>query len=1269
VSGRAWWAALVAFVGVLWFGAVNALLNVTASVFDLARWRWWLLIAALSATVAVGVAKATIAVRSTRPVGGRVWRVEAPEPGTEPRPDLADQIVVLLTSTEGGTVGMTTGLYGAGGFGKTTLARQVCQIKEVRRQFRSAVWVTVGESPSAEQLVDKVNDVAYQLTGQRPQVNDLEQAGLALGAILDQRRGVLLVIDDVWQAAHLRPFLHGGTRCTRLVTTRRPDVLPMETLRLRSVKVDQFSPTQARAVLIAGLPTLPDAQVAALLRLTGRWPLLVRLANRRLIADLHDGAPLDQAAARLISRLETDGPTTLDLADDTARDTAAAASIAASMDALPADDRDLFIQLGIFPEDVAVPFEVLALLWGATGGRSKTQVERLCERLHGLSLVADYHRGQHSLRLHDVIHAHLRLVGGKRLAETSRRMVDAARSYVVAPQDDKSTPWWLLPDEADYLWRHLCEHLAASGLTEELAALACDLRWVEAKVHRLGPPAVLADLALCTDPIPAALHRAIRQAAHLLGPIEPAHAWADTLVSRLADNPDLAPTVHSYMATLPPAVRLTSRWPLPDHAHPSLRHGLVGHTDSVIACAVGPSGTFVVTASRDETARIWDTATGTTRHTLTGHIGPLRGCALSPDGTFVVTTSEDSTARIWDSATGITQHILTGHAGPVTRCAISPDGTFVVTTSEDSTARIWDSATGAIRHTLSGHTGKVTACTLSPDGTFLVTAGRDGTARIWDSATGAIRHTLTGHTREVNECTLSPDGTSLVTASRDGTARIWDTATGTTRHTLTGHTGEVTECALSPDGTFVVTASWDSTARIWDSATGITRHTLTGHAGPLITCAISPDGTFVVTASGDGTAKIWESTTGATRHTFTGHSEWIIGCAVAPDGSFVVTTGHDNARIWDTATGTTRHTLTGHTGEVTGCAPSPDGTFVVTASSDGTARIWDTATGTTRHTLTGHTDQLNGCAVGPDGTFVVTISQDNAARMWDTATGTTRHILAGHADLVLGCAVGPDGTLVVTASSDGTARIWDTATGTTRHTLTGHTGEVGGIAVAPDGTFMVTTSYDYTARIWDTATGTTRHTLTGHTRPVLGCAVAPDGSFVVTTSHDDTARIWDTATGTTRHTLIGHTGSVVGCAVAPDGSFVVTTSWDGTARIWDIATGTTRHTLTGHTGLVTECALAPDGSFVVTVSHDGTVRVWDAVTGYPRAAIRVDTWLISCRCLPDESGILVAGYAGAYLFAITPPSGVQRPTSKANWPHRRQGRGVRPTAPSRRPTP
>ena len=70
----------------------------------------------------------------------------------------------------------------------------------------------------------------------------------------------------------------------------------------------------------------------------------------------------------------------------------------------------------------------------------------------------------------------------------------------------------------------------------------------------------------------------------------------------------------------------------------------------------------------------------------------------------IVTASDDQTARIWDAATGQELRTLSGHTDWVNSAAYSPDGQTIVTASDDQTARIWDAATGQELRTLSGHT-------------------------------------------------------------------------------------------------------------------------------------------------------------------------------------------------------------------------------------------------------------------------------------------------------------------------------------------------------------------------------------------------------------------------------------------------------------------------------------------------------------------------------------------------------------------------------------
>src|SRR5205823_13074625 len=111
-------------------------------------------------------------------------------------------------------------------------------------------------------------DLIYMLNQEPPHFTDIDAAGARLAELLADR-DILLVVDDVWNAAHLKPFLHGGTRCARLITTRNEEVLPTNA---QSLVVDAMHPGEAVQLLSSGLQaeafTATDRQ--ALLTLVAR---------------------------------------------------------------------------------------------------------------------------------------------------------------------------------------------------------------------------------------------------------------------------------------------------------------------------------------------------------------------------------------------------------------------------------------------------------------------------------------------------------------------------------------------------------------------------------------------------------------------------------------------------------------------------------------------------------------------------------------------------------------------------------------------------------------------------------------------------------------------------------------------------------------------------------------------------------------------------------------------------------------------------------------
>jgi len=90
---------------------------------------------------------------------------------------------------------------------------------------------------------------------------------------------------------------------------------------------------------------------------------------------------------------------------------------------------------------------------------------------------------------------------------------------------------------------------------------------------------------------------------------------------------------------------------------------------------------MIVSASRDNTLKLWDAATGADIRTLTGHTNGVTSAAFSPDGRMIVSASVDGALKVWDAENGVCLATFYADA-PLMTCAWSPDGVHLVAGGE-----------------------------------------------------------------------------------------------------------------------------------------------------------------------------------------------------------------------------------------------------------------------------------------------------------------------------------------------------------------------------------------------------------------------------------------------------------------------------------------------------------------------------------------------------------------------------------------------------------
>ena len=1081
------------------------------------------------------------------------------------RPEEFGQLLSHLLDRRGEEpVAITAALRGAGGYGKTTLARALCHDERVQDAFDDGIlWVTLGEAPG--DLTGRVEDLIYTLTEERPGFTDINAATARLVELLADR-DMLIVVDDVWNSAHLRPFRQGGPRCARLVTTRNLDTLPPNS---KKVDVDAMRQEEAVALLGAGLPAGCENALRALAARLGEWPLLLTLVNGALRKRVGAGQSLPDALAYVNKALDKRGLTFFDARDAAVREQAVAKTLGISLEHLNENERARYNDLAIFPEDANVPLSTLERFWGATGGLDEFDTEELCDRLNRLSLLLRFDPTRRLVRLHDVIRDYLIQEQGSDLPALHARLLDAHRPAPACAE--AGTSWADMPLSEPYLWDHLAYHLANAGRGDELLATAKDLRYVAAKTLVRKSSATEGDLLAAEELYPddaalKLLRRHFVQMGHLFNRCETLDDLKGNLYCRLLQIDELSALTQPLAPSLT-GPHLLPFHPLPDMPHPALVRTLTGHTDMVYDCHFSPDGSFIVSASHDHTLKVWDAKTGQELLTLKGHKGSVSGCDVSPDGSFIVSASYDGTLKVWDAKDG--GEILTIVAHPVSfKTAAEFEAEF------EAESEVF---------TFAAPKEWIYDCAYSPDGRFIVSASADGTLKVWDATSGEERLTLTGHSASVDTCAFSPDGSFIISASEDRTLKVWDAENGSVRLTLSGCEGGVHACAISPDGS-LVTSMRGKLVEVWDTRSGDKLFELEGHARAVNSCAFSRDGSLIVSTSDDSLVKVWDVKERKELWTFAGHPGWVPACAISPDCSVVVS-GSVELKLWEVKSGGEFHLAADYPLYSFSCMVSPDCSFVVYTSFK-TLRVRDVASGTERLPLIGHDDSVHACAVSSDSSLIISASNDKTGKIWEARGERERLTLSGHNEWVLGCAISPDGTLIATASWDKTLKVWDAKTGREVCTFTDHNEIVEDCAFSPDGSFLVSASRDKTLKVWNIRDWKERLTLAGHKDNVNCCAVSSDSALIISGSDDRTAKIWDTKSGSELRSLTGHRGSVKGCAISPDGSLIITAASDDTLKVWEVKTGKCLFTFQVEGGM-NDCDFFGDGQRVAAVGYGG----------------------------------------------------------------------------------
>ncbi|KAJ5573749.1 uncharacterized protein N7459_008176 [Penicillium hispanicum] len=437
---------------------------------------------------------------------------------------------------------------------------------------------------------------------------------------------------------------------------------------------------------------------------------------------------------------------------------------------------------------------------------------------------------------------------------------------------------------------------------------------------------------------------------------------------------------------------------------------------------------------------------------LAAHFDTLSTIEWSSDSRFLLTASRDLTARVWslDPEDGFEPTTLAGHRQGVVAAYFNASQELIYTVSQDGALFRWEYVTKKDPETdediaearwrivkknfFLQNDAKVNCATYHAPSNLLVVGFSNGLFGLYDLPEFNMIHLLSVSQSNIDVVTINQSGEWLALgSSKHGQLLVWEWQSESYILKQQGHLDSMNSIVYSPDGQRIVTTADDGKVKVWDVKSGFCIVTFTEHSSGVTACEFAKKGNVLFTASLDGSIRAWDLIRYRNFRTFTAPSRLSFSSlAVDPSGEVVCAGSPDSfdIHVWSVQTGQLLDQLSGHEGPVSSLAFAADGDHLVSGSWDHTVRIWSIFGRTqTSEPLQLMSDVLS-VAFRPDGKQVAASTLDGQLSFWSVFDAIQEGGLDGRRDVSGGRKISDRRTAANAAGTKSFNRITYSADGT-----------------------------------------------------------------------------------------------------------------------------------------------------------------------------------------------------------------------------------------------